>query len=162
MELIGLSLGLVFVMLVICAAAVIILGILLSRETKRANTASREAQLWIKEREAAIRKDAVARSKRTMKGQVAEQFVPFIRGFEFNPKDCIFLGRPIDFVVFDGISDPESKIEGIYLLEVKTGKSRLSKRQREVRDALDRGDVFFEELRVEVDEETNEPSVTGK
>lgn len=86
------------------------------------------------EREKAIRKDAIARSTSVVKGKVAEQFVPFTAYFGFNPRDCRFLGAPVDFVVFEGLT--EGDLERVIFVEVKTGASRLSKRERQIRDAL--------------------------
>lgn len=99
------------------------------------------------EREKAIRKDAIARSTSVVKGKVAEHMVPFNKTFGFNPRDCRFIGSPIDFVVFDGLT--EGDLERVVLVEVKTGKSRLSKRERQVKDAIAYENLVFLTFRVD-------------
>ena len=98
------------------------------------------------EREKAIRKDAIARSTSVVKGKVAEQLVPFAANFGFNPRDCRFIGSPIDLVVFEGLT--EGLLQRIVFIEVKTGKSRLSRREREVRDAILHEEFTFLTCRV--------------
>ena len=50
-------------------------------------------------------------------------------GFPYNPKDARFLGTPIDFLVFDGIS--EDDVREVVFLEIKTGGSSLTTREAE-------------------------------
>ena len=81
-------------------------------------------------------------------GKATEHLAPLLPGFEFDPRDARFLGSPIDFIVFDGMSD--GRIEGIVFVEVKTGPSAgLSPRERLVREAVEAGRVRFLEVRVD-------------
>jgi len=41
--------------------------------------------------------------------------------FNYNPTDARFLGSPVDFVVFNGLSGDSP--EEVVFLEVKTGKA---------------------------------------
>lgn len=81
-----------------------------------------------------IRKDAVQRSQSVTVGKVYEQLVPYLPDFRWNPKDVRFLGSPVDFVVFDGLSDND--LRAVVFVEVKTGQSTLAPRERLVRDAI--------------------------
>ena len=92
------------------------------------------------------RKDAVKRSKSVISGKVKETFAPYLPDFPYNPKDCRFLGTPNDFIVFDGMD--EGHIENVIILEIKSGKSSLSTRQRDLRDAVQEGRVIWEEMKV--------------
>jgi predicted Holliday junction resolvase-like endonuclease len=96
-----------------------------------------------------IRRDAVSQSRAVTRGQVFEQFAAYFPGFDFNPKDAQFLGKPVDFVVFDGLD--EGELRRIVFVEIKTGDSTLSVRERRIRDAIRRGDVEWRELRLGVD-----------
>ena len=78
-----------------------------------------------------------------------ERFVPFKPDFPFDPSDCWFLGQPIDFVIFAGLG--ENKVDEIVFAEVKTGKSRLSRRQRAIREAVEGRRVSWKELRIDVE-----------
>jgi len=93
-----------------------------------------------------IRRDAVSQSRAVTRGQVFEQFAAYFPGFEFNPKDAQFLGKPVDFVVFDGLD--EGELRSIVFVEIKTGDATLSTRERRIRDAIRRGDVEWRELRL--------------
>lgn len=94
-----------------------------------------------------LRKDAVKRSKAVIGGQVAEQIAPFLPDFPANPSDARFIGKPVDFIVFSGLSENE-KIDEILFVEVKTGKSLLSEREKEVKKAIEKGNVRYVEYRI--------------
>lgn len=91
------------------------------------------------------RKDAVTRSTAVTRGQAFEHLAPFMDDFGYHPRDARFLGSPIDFVVFDGLGDAD--VREIVFVEVKTGRSRLSARERAVREAVLEGRVAWRELR---------------
>ena len=101
--------------------------------------------LWKARYTRAIRLDAVQRSLAVTTGKVYEQLVPYLPEFPFNPKDVRFLGSPVDFVVFDGLSD--GQITRIVFIEVKTGGAELSTRERRVRDAVRESRIEWYELR---------------
>src|SRR6185369_10174397 len=65
-----------------------------------------------------VRRDAAHLSRAVTRGQIYEQLVPYLPDFEFNPKDAVFLGRPVDFVVFDGLD--EGEVRRVVFVEVKT------------------------------------------
>jgi len=93
----------------------------------------------------AIRENAVLRSHAVITGRVSEQLSPILPGFPFNPSDARFLGSPVDFVVFDGLD--EGVLRRVVFVEVKTGEADLSARERQVRDAVQGGEVEWIELR---------------
>jgi len=105
-----------------------------------------KASAYLKAEEKRMRADAIARSKAVVRGKVAEQFVPFTEDFDYNPRDARFLGSPLDYVVFEGLT--EGELERVVFIEVKTGKSRLTRRERQLKDVIDEGLVFWEELRL--------------
>ncbi len=97
------------------------------------------------------RKDALKRSRDTRRGQVAEQMVPWLPDFAYNPKDARFLGAPVDFVVFDGLDAGD--VKRVVLVEVKCGDgAKLNGRQRDVRRCVEEGRVSFEVVQVELEE----------
>ena len=95
------------------------------------------------------RRDTLARSRNVVSGKVQEHLVPFFPVFleHFNPRDARFLGSPIDFIVFAGLDEGE-ECRDVVLVEVKTGKSALSKRERQVRDAVEAGRVSYKLIRI--------------
>jgi len=100
---------------------------------------------WKTEYTQTIRQDAIQRSQAVSLGKITEHFVPYLPDFAYNPKDARFLGSPVDFVVFDGLNDGE--VKGIVFVEVKTGNSALSSRERRIRDAIQANRVQWIELR---------------
>lgn len=100
---------------------------------------------WMQDHEKTIRQDAVQRSQAITTGKVVEHLVPYLPNFNYNPKDARFVGSPIDFVVFDGLSDDEDDHLSIVFIEIKTGNSNLTRRERMVRDAIKAGRVKWVE-----------------
>ena len=94
-----------------------------------------------------IRQDAVQRSQAVTSGKVHEQLVPYLPEFGFNPKDARFLGSPVDLLVFDGLDDGE--LRRVVFVEIKTGDSALTGRERQVRDVVRASQVVWEEIRIE-------------
>jgi predicted Holliday junction resolvase-like endonuclease len=104
--------------------------------------------LRLKLREAAIREDALRRSQSVVAGKATEHLAPLFPGFEFDPRDARFLGSPIDFIVFDGLSG--SEVREIVFVEIKTGPAAaLSRRERQVREAVEARRVRFLEVRID-------------
>ena len=101
---------------------------------------------WKTEQEKQIRQDAIQRSQAVTVGKVTEHLVPHLPNFNFNPKDARFIGSPIDFIIFDGLNDDEeNQICEVVFLEIKTGTSTLTRRERMVRDAIKAGRVRWME-----------------
>ena len=91
------------------------------------------------------RQDALARSQAVIAGKVHEQLLPYLPGFPFNPKDARFLGSPVDLLVFDGLD--AGRLDRVVFVEVKTGGSALSSRERQLRNAVREGRVEWIEYR---------------
>jgi len=93
------------------------------------------------------REDALKRSRSVLKGQISEHLAPFIPEFKHQPSDARFLGSPIDYIIFDGMSEDAEHLK-VYIVDIKTGNSRLTKRQRKIKEAVEKGRVFFETVRI--------------
>lgn len=81
------------------------------------------------------------KSSEVRTGKIAEQISPFLSDYPLDAKTARFIGDPIDFVHFD-----EDKVT---FVEVKSGKSQLSTKQRRIRDMVKAGKVDFVIYRVE-------------
>jgi predicted Holliday junction resolvase-like endonuclease len=82
------------------------------------------------------------KSSETRLGQISEHLIPFLENCKHDPKTMHFLGNPIDYVVFN--FDQGS----ITFLEVKSGNSKASKRQKTVKNIIKSGRVYYEEIRI--------------
>ena len=91
-----------------------------------------------------IRQDAIKRSKAVIGGLTVEQLAPYLPEFPCNPGDVRFVGKPVDFVAFSGLTE-KGRIDEIVLIEVKTGESALNEREKEVRKAVQEGRVRYEQ-----------------
>ena len=92
------------------------------------------------------RKDTGNRQRNIIKGQISEVLAPWSIESVNSVKELNFLGSPIDFVGFKGL-DGEGDID-IKFIEVKSGKSRLNKNQRRIRDAVAAKRIEWVEVRV--------------
>jgi predicted Holliday junction resolvase-like endonuclease len=91
------------------------------------------------------REDAVKRSRAVLAGQAAEQLAPWLPGFPFDPGDCRFIGKPVDFLVFTGST--AGAISEVIFVEVKSGSAGLNKTERSLREAVEAGRVRWQEYR---------------
>jgi len=117
-----------------------------------------ELKRQFQESEKLIRQKSLDGSRRSLTGKFVEKFIPFLQHVSYEPADMHFLGQPIDYVVFDGLH--EDKVSKIVFLEVKTGQSQLTKRERSVRDAIKNKRVEWREIRV--DQPAPEKEVSGE
>ena len=92
------------------------------------------------------REDAVKRSRAVLNGQFSEQFAPFFPAFPADPTESRFIGKPVDFIAFSGLSN--GTIDEVLFIEVKTGSARLSKPEQSLRDAIERKRVRYAEYRI--------------
>ena len=76
-------------------------------------------------------------------GRIGEQLAPFTNGWPWDSNHFRFLGSPVDGVQF---TDDE-----ILFVEIKTGKSRLSKYQAVCKDLVEKGKVRFVTFRMDED-----------
>ena len=106
----------------------------------------RTLELGFRQREREAPRDSVDRSRSTLSGQVLEKLAPPFPEFPYDPTDLRFLGTPVDYIVFDGLA--EGDVQEIVFLEVKSGRSALTTRERRVRDAVEAGAVRWDVYRV--------------
>lgn len=73
-------------------------------------------------------------------GLIGEQLAPFLQQWPYDLKTFRFIGYPIDGIQ---VND-----DGLIIIEIKTGNSRLSKQQKKIRDFVKEGKVYFEVFRI--------------
>lgn len=74
-------------------------------------------------------------------GRIGENMAPFFESWKYDPNNFRFLGSPID-----GISFNEDEI---VFIEIKTGRSRLSSNQSNVKKLIENCSVRFETFRID-------------
>jgi len=137
---------------VIAASLSVIAGLIymlnmLKAENKRLEDVIVTKQAELLQEVAKARKDSKFRSSAVNWGKSIEHFVPFMTKFPLPPEDVVFLGMPIDYV---GFTDTESaKKCKVHFLEVKSGVSFLSTKQKNIKKAIEEGRVVFHEIAVD-------------
>ena len=124
----------------------------LEKQKNKHNQLLKDHSLEIKKAIDHARKDTIKRSRSVLRGQASEHLAPFvIKGT--NPKDYRFMGNPVDYVCFEGLSDlidgEANEITSVRFVDIKTGKSSLNKSQRRIRDAINDGSVTFEVINLD-------------
>ena len=76
--------------------------------------------------------------------QISEEFFPLEQSYPYNSKNFKFLGNPIDGIQFN-----EDKI---ILIEFKTNSSKLSTKQRHIRNLINDKQVEFELIEAKINE----------
>ena len=94
------------------------------------------------------RNDAVKRSRAVIGGQVTEQLAPLFPDFPARYDEVKFIGKPVDFIAFKGLEEScdngeKCHVDEVLFIEVKTGKSALSTRERAIKQAVDEGRVRY-------------------
>jgi predicted Holliday junction resolvase-like endonuclease len=83
-----------------------------------------------------------------IKGKISEQLFPILYKKFGNLSDFRFLGNPVDYVSFDGLSEAREGIDtkvNVRFIEIKTGNASLSKSEELVKDAVKHGRVSWQE-----------------
>ena len=108
----------------------------------------RLAERDFEERKKKIVHEAIEKSKEVYIGKTLEHLAPTVAKWGHKPRDCRFLAEPIDFIAFDGLFN-EDKVNKITFIEAKSGDATLSSRERSIKKAVEKGEVYFEEFRLE-------------
>lgn len=80
-------------------------------------------------------------TRATNVGNFLELAVPTARDFKWVVPDSKYLGRPIDLLVFNGLSN--GKVKSLSFVEVKTGDADLNDHQESVKEAIEKEKVSF-------------------
>lgn len=83
---------------------------------------------------------SLRKSREVIIGHTVEKIAPFLEVFGHDPQKSQFLGQPIDYIVFED--------EKIIFIEVKSGKSQLSSKQKLIKKLIQDKKVEWKEVRV--------------
>ena len=103
--------------------------------------------VWKFKEEKKIRNDAPARSRAVGWGKTIEKFVPWMKGFPCDPRDSIFLAKPIDYLCFTDRRN--RKKSAVHFIEVKSGDANLSHDQEGIKAAVKNNRVHWHEVIVD-------------
>jgi len=131
------------------------------REIQRVREEDQKELERVREEDEKKRKNSLDTSRDVLKGKIGEQMAPLFPEFRnlYNPADARFIGTPIDYIIFKNLSKVNSGEEApieIVFVDVKTGKSTLTKSQQMIQDAVsgDKKRVGFYTLRLDVSQQS--------
>lgn len=102
----------------------------------------KERRAELKERKKNIPLKSGKGAKAVGIGFIYERLAPTLDGFKFNKNDCRSMFDPIDYVIFEGLS-AKQRVEKIIFMDIKSGKARLSAKQKKIKEAVDGNKVQF-------------------
>jgi predicted Holliday junction resolvase-like endonuclease len=108
----------------------------------------RKLDKWIVDMEGKIREDAIKRSRIVLGGKLAEQLSPYLPGFNYDPTEVRFIGTPIDFLIFPGLSEDNPK--EIVFMEIKHGSSKLTNREKKIKELVKNKKIRWDEFRIDI------------
>ena len=75
-------------------------------------------------------------------GNMLQHLAPSLSSFRFQCSDCHALFQPIDYVIFEGLC--KGRVSKIIFADIKTGKSRLTHDESEIKGLVGRKKVDFD------------------
>ncbi|MFC1934782.1 Holliday junction resolvase-like protein [Chloroflexota bacterium] len=88
-------------------------------------------------------KTAIAQSRAVLGGKFTEQMAPYLPEFKYDPTEARFIGSPIDFIIFPGLS--QGNPQEIIIVEIKSGKNcQLTPAESKIRQLIEDGMVRWE------------------
>ena len=125
-----------------------VLCLLLGRRMGLRQGRKLEAAEWEGGKLQGIVKLRLKQSRAVLGGLVSEQMAPMLPNFPFDPGDCRFIGKPVDFIVLKGMN--EQNITEVIFLEVKSGVSKnLNQQEKRLREVIESGRVRWEQFNVD-------------
>jgi predicted Holliday junction resolvase-like endonuclease len=74
-----------------------------------------------------------------------EKTAPLLPWFQYKIRDMTFVGKGIDYIIFDGLSS--GNLKEIVFLEIKSGSSTQNNNEKMIEEIIKRGKVRYEVMR---------------
>lgn len=124
---------------------ILLIAIIISYFTGKKIGEFKKDKYWEKELPTQ-KKQAIIQSRAIIGGQFSEQLAPYFPDFNYLPTECKFIGKPIDFLVFKGMDD--KNIEEVIFVEIKSGKSKISQQEKNLKKVIENKRVSWMEYRI--------------
>lgn len=92
------------------------------------------------------RQKSVKKSKSVILWEVYEKVLPFLPDFPYKPRDMVFIGKGIDYIIFDWLN--EWNLKQIIFLELKSGTSSLNKNEKMIKNIIWKQYIKYTEYRI--------------
>ena len=94
----------------------------------------------------AIKKKSISHSRNSILGEITEKVTPLLPEFPYHTKDLVFIGKGVDYIVFDGLS--RGNLKEIIFLEIKSWTSQLNKNEAMIKNYLNNYPIRYEILKI--------------
>ena len=105
----------------------------------------------IRKRRGEISRGSEVKSTAVNIGFILERIAPCMKDFCFERNDCRSLFDPIDYVIFEGLTRKGS-VSKILFVDIKTGRAKLTGKQKEIRGLVEGKKVKWDTYPTEVEE----------
>ena len=103
----------------------------------------KERRIELRQRRKHIFDSSEIQARATNIGFILERLAPSLSTFRFECGDCRSLFDPIDYIIFEGLSQ-KGLVSRIIFADIKTGNAGLSLKQREIRGLVNSKKVEFD------------------
>lgn len=93
-----------------------------------------------------LQQQSLKQSKHVTMWFVHEKIAPLLPSFPYNAKDLVFIGKGVDYIVFDGLH--AGHLKQIVFLEIKSWKSTLNGNEQQIKQTIGDNRVKYEVMRV--------------
>lgn len=91
----------------------------------------KDRRTQLKDKKRKISKTSKVAANAVNIGKILERLAPCMATFPFERNDCRSLFDPIDYIIFEGL-EKEGIVKKILFTDIKTGKARLTGKQKEI------------------------------
>jgi len=106
------------------------------------------AKLTVHSAVKSARSASVKQARNVILWDVNEKLAPALPWFPYDFKDMVFIGKWIDYLVFDGLAS--GHLKKIVLLEIKSWQSLLNRNESMIKNTVGAGLVSYEVFRVHI------------
>lgn len=78
-------------------------------------------------------------------GFIMERIAPTMPGFRFKHNDCRAIFDPIDYIIFEGLTDT-GEVKRLFFVDIKSGEAKLSKKQKQIRQIVQDRKITFKKF----------------
>lgn len=107
-------------------------------------------EMQFEEREQELREAAIERGRKQVPSIIHKSLSSEFRSFRYNPYDIKALLHPVDFIVFNGMTDNAS-VSDVVFLSKKAGNPELNKVRKSIESTVEKGNYSWQVARVDID-----------
>lgn len=108
----------------------------------------KEREKELREKRKKIKERSEVGAKSVNIGFILERIAPSLKHFKFQKNDCRSLFDPIDYLIFEGLSE-KGTVTKLLFVDIKTGESRLKAIQKEIKNRIEQKKLVWDTYKTE-------------